>query len=77
MEERVRRWSAWFLDRIRAGADEQQLISAFADYEKAELLAGGADEALARNYETADPSYMAVPAALRYWRKYHPEELAR
>ena len=77
MEERVRRWSAWFLDRIRAGADEQQLISAFANYEKAELLAGGADEALARNYETADPSYMAVPAALRYWRKYHPEELAR
>jgi len=77
MEVRVRRWSAWLLDRIRTGADEQQLINAFAEYEKAELLAGGADETLARNYETADPSYMAVPAALRYWRKYHPEQLAR
>src|SRR5439155_15603884 len=77
MEERVRRWSAWFLDRIRSGADEQQLISAFADYEKAELLAEGADETLVHDYEAADPSYMAVPAALRYWRKYHPEELAR
>ena len=76
MEERVRRWSAWFLDRIRSGADEQRLISAFADYEKADLLAGGADEALMRDYETADPSYMAVPAAVRYWRKYHPEQLA-
>jgi glyoxylase-like metal-dependent hydrolase (beta-lactamase superfamily II) len=77
IEERIRRWSAWFLDRIRAGADEQQLISAFADYEKSDLLSGGADEILVRDYETADPSYMAVPAALRYWRKYHPEQLAR
>ena len=77
MEERVRRWSAWFLDRIRSGADEQQLISAFADYEKAELLAEGADETLVDDYEAADPSYMAVPAALRYWRKYHPEQLSR
>jgi glyoxylase-like metal-dependent hydrolase (beta-lactamase superfamily II) len=76
MEERVRRWSAWFLDRIHAGADEQQLIREFAEYEKADLLTGGADETLARNYETADPSYMAVPAVLRYWRKYHPEQLA-
>jgi glyoxylase-like metal-dependent hydrolase (beta-lactamase superfamily II) len=76
MEERVRRWSAWFLDRIRSGADEQQLIGAFADYEKSDLLAGGANEILARDYETADPSYMAVPAAFRYWRKHHPEQLA-
>ena len=77
MEGRVRRWSAWFLDRIRSGVDEQQLISAFADYEKAELLAEGADETLVHDYEAADPSYMAVPAALRYWRKYHPEQLSR
>jgi len=75
MEKRVRRWSAWFLHRIRAGADEQQLITAFADYEKSDLLAGGADETLVHDYETADPSYMAVPAALRYWRKYHPEQV--
>jgi len=77
MEGRVRRWSAWFLDRIRSGVDEQQLISAFADYEKAELLAEGADETLVHDYEAADPSYMAVPAALRYWRKYHPEQLSQ
>ena len=76
MEERVRRWSTWFLDRIRSGADEQQLIREFAEYEKADLLTGGANETLARDYETADPSYMAIPAAFRYWRKYHPEQLA-
>jgi hypothetical protein len=28
-----------------------------------------------RDYETADPSFMAVTAALRYWRKHHPEQI--
>jgi hypothetical protein len=34
-----------------------------------DLRAGGASEAEALNYEAADPSYMAVPAAIRYWSK--------
>ena len=76
LEERVRRWSSWFRDRIRAGEDEPQLIQPFADYEAADLLAGGATEEIVRDYETADPSFMAVTAALRYWRKYHADELA-
>ena len=33
-------------------------------------------EALITDYETADPSRMAVSGALRYWRKYHPEQIA-
>jgi hypothetical protein len=28
-------------------------------------------------YEAADPSYMAVAAATRYWNKYHPDAVAR
>ena len=76
LEERVRRWSAWFLDRMRRGDDEPQLIQPFADYEAADLLAAGATKENVRDYETADPSFMAVTAALRYWRKHHPEEVA-
>lgn len=75
LEERVRRWSAWFRDRMRAGDDEPQLISAFADYEAQDLREGGATHELIGDYEAADPSYMAVTAALRYWRKYHPAEV--
>ena len=75
LEERVRRWSAWFRDRMRAGDDEPQLIQPFADYEAADLLGGGATEEHVRDYETADPSFMAVTAALRYWRKYHPDDV--
>ena len=76
LEERVRRWSGWFRDRMRAGEDEPQLIQPFADYEAADLLAGGATDEIVRDYETADPSFMAVTAALRYWRKYHADEVA-
>jgi glyoxylase-like metal-dependent hydrolase (beta-lactamase superfamily II) len=75
LEERVRRWSDWFRERIRAGDEEPQLVQPFARYEAADLLANGATEELVRDYETADPSFMAVTAALRYWRKYHPEQL--
>lgn len=76
LEDRVRRWSAWFRDRLRAGDDQPQLIQQFAQYEAADLLAGGATDELVRDYETADPSFMAVTAALRYWRKYHADELS-
>ncbi|MDQ6656299.1 MAG: MBL fold metallo-hydrolase, partial [Verrucomicrobiota bacterium] len=76
LEEHVRRWAAWFRDRASAGADEEQLFPIFKDYEAAELQARGASADDVLGYEAADPSHMAVTAALRYWRKYHPEEIA-
>ena len=75
LEERVRRWSIWFRDRLRAGDDEQKLPAAFADYVADELRGAGATEEELIDYEQADPNFMAVGAALRYWRKHHPEEL--
>ena len=76
LEERVRRWAAWFRDRIRAGQDEQQLTPVFAQQVTEELRAQGATEIEAQAYEAADPSFMAVSAAVRYWRKHHPEEVS-
>ncbi len=75
LEERVRRWSEWFRDRIRADESEQQLIPAFAAYEMADLRAGGATEEQLPDYEAADPSFMAVGAAMRYWRKRDQSEV--
>ena len=74
LEERVIRWSEWFRARIRKGDDEQQLVKAFAEYEMNDLRAGGVSEGEALNYEAADPSYMAVPAAIRYWSKHEAVE---
>ncbi len=70
LEERVRRWAEWFRERWRA---EEDLAPAFATYEAEDLRAGGAAAEQVADYEAADPSYMAVTAALRYWRKRHPE----
>jgi glyoxylase-like metal-dependent hydrolase (beta-lactamase superfamily II) len=77
LEERVVRWSIWFRDRIRAGQEAQQLISEFAQYVAEELRAAGVRENDVLDYEYADPSFMAVGAAVRYWRKHHPEAVSR
>ena len=46
--------------------EEPDLVAAFARLEHDDLIANGATEELARDYETADPSCMAVPGAIRY-----------
>jgi glyoxylase-like metal-dependent hydrolase (beta-lactamase superfamily II) len=75
LEERVVRWSLWFRDRIRAAENENTMTPAFAKYVTGELRAAGVNESEVADYEHADPSFMAVGAALRYWRKRHPEEV--
>jgi len=73
LDERVARWAEWFREKIRAGDDEVKLRSTFAELEHAELRNAGASQTEIEGYEAADPSYMAVGAAIRYWKKYHPE----
>jgi glyoxylase-like metal-dependent hydrolase (beta-lactamase superfamily II) len=75
LDKKVERWAEWFREKIRCGMDEEQLKHKFAAVEHAELRARGASEEDIEGYEAADPSYMAVGAVLRYWRKYHPEAL--
>lgn len=76
LEQRVRDWASWFRDRLRAGEDEAQIVPQFSAYELEELLRDGARAEQWPDYEAADPSFMAVTAAVRYWRKYHPDEIA-
>lgn len=73
---RIDRWAAWFRDRIRAGHGEQQLTSAFAEYLANEVREEGATDDEVQDYECADPSFMAVGAAVRYWQRHHPEEVS-
>ncbi len=75
LDERVVRWSEWFRGRLQAGEDQAQLMPAFADYEANDLQNGGATREQVADYEAADPSYMAVTAALRYWRKQELERI--
>ena len=75
LEERVVRWSLWFRDRLRAGDDESRMRPAFAEHLVDDIRSAGASESEIVDYEYADPSFMAVSAAMRYWRKRHPEEV--
>ncbi len=75
VDEHVARWSEWFRERIRAGDDESKLKSTFTELEHTDLRKGGASQSDIEGYEAADPSYMAVGAAVRYWKKYHPTTL--
>jgi glyoxylase-like metal-dependent hydrolase (beta-lactamase superfamily II) len=75
LEARIVRWSLWFRDRLRAGDDEQAMRTAFASYVASELRSAAAAESELADYEQADPSFMAVSAATRYWRKRHPDEV--
>jgi hypothetical protein len=75
LEERIVHWSLWFRDRIRSGDDDSTMTPAFAEHLAADIRAAGASESEIVDYEYADPSFMAVSAASRYWRKRHPEEV--
>ncbi|HST29245.1 MAG TPA: MBL fold metallo-hydrolase [Chthoniobacterales bacterium] len=83
LDERVARWSEWFRDKIRNGINEDQLRLDFATLEHSEIANfSSADSSLITRhmslvtlYEAADPSYMAPLAAIRYWKKYHPEAI--
>jgi glyoxylase-like metal-dependent hydrolase (beta-lactamase superfamily II) len=84
LDERVVRWAEWFRDKIRSGISEQQLRADFAALEHSEIAAfASADSSLVTDhsslvtlYEAADPSYMAPPAAIRYWKKYYTEAVS-
>ena len=81
LEQRVVRWSEWFREKIRSDANDEQLRSDFAQLEHSEIETTTSASLVTRHsslvilYEAADPSYMAPPAAIRYWKKYHPEAL--
>ncbi len=75
LEERVVRWSEWLRDRVQAENESDDLPAAFADYEARDLQHGGATLAQVADYEAADPSYMAVTAARRYWQRRSPAAL--
>lgn len=75
LEKRIRAWKDWFRDLIRAGAGEPELRDKFATQLARELSEEGATRQEVDDYELADPSFMAVSAATRYWQKFNPREI--
>jgi glyoxylase-like metal-dependent hydrolase (beta-lactamase superfamily II) len=76
LERRLASWADWVKKQLNEGKSEEAMIPHFQEFFAAELRKGGASENDLQTYEQADPASMSVAGLARYWRKYHPEEIA-
>lgn len=77
LEERLYRYAEWMKKQMKSGNDNDQITAAFEKYLYTELKNAGLDQEGQKKYEIADPAWMSVSGLMRYWNKYHPEELQK
>lgn len=75
LEARLVEWANWMKARLKAGLPREQIVLEFDAYVAATLRAAGLSEEEVQEYEFADPAWMSVDGLVRYWNKYHPEEV--
>lgn len=75
LETKLLEWADWIKQRLKAGQTREQMVLEFEAYVAATLRAAGLSDEEVQEYEFADPSWMSVDGLVRYWNKYHPEEV--
>lgn len=75
LESKLLDWAQWMKLRLKAGKTREQIVEEFAQHVVGELEAAGMGEEEIKEYEYADPSWMTVDGLMRYWNKFHPEEV--
>jgi glyoxylase-like metal-dependent hydrolase (beta-lactamase superfamily II) len=75
LEKRLFSWADWMKERLLEGKSESEIIPEFEKLTESELLSDGTRQADLSTYEYADPAFMSVAGLIRYWRKYHPEQV--
>jgi glyoxylase-like metal-dependent hydrolase (beta-lactamase superfamily II) len=75
-ELRLYAWAEWMKERILEGKTESEIVPQFQKFVDHSLLEDGVPKALLSTYEQADPAAMSVSGLIRYWKKYHPEQLS-
>jgi len=75
LEKRLFGWADWVKQRLFEGKSETEIIPEFQKFTESELLLDGAKQEDLSTYEQADPASMSVSGLMRYWRKYHPEQV--
>jgi glyoxylase-like metal-dependent hydrolase (beta-lactamase superfamily II) len=75
LEKRLFGWADWMKQRLFEGKSETEIIPEFQKFTESELLSDGAKQEDLSTYEHADPASMSVSGLIRYWRKYHPEQV--
>jgi len=77
LEERLYRYADWMKQQMIDGKEKEQITKDFERYLQSDLKESGLDKKGLEKYEIADPSWMSVSGLMRYWKKYHPEELEK
>lgn len=75
LEKRLFSWADWMKRRLLEGKSETEIIPEFEKFTVNELLANGTRNEDLATYEQADPASMSVAGLVRYWRKYHPDQV--
>jgi len=75
LEKRLFVWADWMKQRLLEGKSETEIIPEFQKFIESELLSDGAKQGDLSTYEHADPASMSVSGLIRYWRKFHPEQV--
>ena len=75
LEKRLFVWADWMKQRLLGGKSETEIIPEFQKFIESELLSDGAKQEDLSTYEHADPASMSVSGLIRYWRKFHPEQV--
>ncbi len=68
-------WGEWMRLQLKEGKSREQIVPEFEAYVAQQLRQAGLSEAEVEEYEFADPAWMSVDGLMRYWNKFHPEEV--
>jgi len=69
LEERIVNWANWMKPHFESQKPFEEIIPEFSKMVAEELKGFGIDEKGIQQYETANPSFMAVAGLMRYWKK--------
>ncbi|MER3483315.1 MAG: MBL fold hydrolase [Meiothermus sp.] len=68
-------WGEWMRLRLKEGKTRNQIVLEFEAYVAGQLHRAGLGDAEVQEYEFADPAWMSVDGLMRYWSKFHPQEI--
>lgn len=60
---------------MKAGKSRDQIVLEFSQYVERQLRQAGLGEQELKEYDFADPAWMTVDGLMRYWNKYHPDQV--
>ncbi len=69
LEERLFAWADWMKPHYKKGTSPEEIVPLFQKMVAAELKGSNVNELGIKQYDGANPAFMAVAGLLRYWHK--------